>query len=245
MKRERWRNARALARWHRSLGVVAAGFVLLLATSGILLNHTSDLDLDKRYVHTPWLLDWYGIEVPHAPLSFFVANHWVSQIGARLYFDGRDLGSFGPLIGAVAYAERIAVAAGTQIILLTSTGEVVEILGGEHGVPAGMRALGLSGQALAVRSAHGVYVADAELMRWRERPRQTVQWSATRSTPASLQARLIEAYRGHGVSVERLLRDIHSGRVLGRFGYWLMDVAALALLLLAATGVWLWARRAK
>ena len=34
---------------HRSMGAAIALFVLLLSITGILLNHSSDLKLDKRY----------------------------------------------------------------------------------------------------------------------------------------------------------------------------------------------------
>lgn len=245
MKPARRSNSRALARWHRRLGALAAAFVLLLSVTGILLNHSSELALGSRFVRTAWLLDWYGIEAPHAPRAYAVGNRWISQIGARVYFDANDLGDFGALVGAVALPNAIAVAAGGKIILLTHTGEKIEILGGEHGVPAGMRALGRSGDALAVHAAHGLYRADADLTRWHERGDKNVVWATPGTPPAALQAQLIAAYRGQGLSVERVLRDLHSGRVLGRFGYWLMDLAALALVLLAATGLWLWMRRGK
>jgi len=39
------------------------------------------------------------------------------------------------------------------------------------------------------------------------------------------------------------LLDLHSGRVLGASGIYLMDLAAVAMLLLAASGAWLWFQR--
>lgn len=246
MNAERRRNtSRRLARWHRVAGIIAAAFVLLLSVTGILLNHTSDLALDKRFVRAHWLLDWYGIGVPQAPISFAVGEHWVSQIGTRVYFNARELGDLGALVGAVELPQAIAVAAGGKVILLTPTGETVEVLGGEHGVPAGMRAVGASGESLVIRGAHGTYVTDAELTRWHERPVKTVRWTVPQTAPNELQLRLIESYRGQGLSAERVVRDLHSGRVLGRYGYFVMDAAALGFLLLAATGLWLWTRRRK
>jgi hypothetical protein len=44
--------------------VSAALFVLILAASGLALNHTETLGLDERYVHSQALLGWYGIEAP-------------------------------------------------------------------------------------------------------------------------------------------------------------------------------------
>jgi uncharacterized iron-regulated membrane protein len=54
---------------------------------------------------------------------------------------------------------------------------------------------------------------------------------------------LRSAWRGTGLSLERVLLDLHSGRILGEAGVWLVDAAALLFLLLAGSGVWLWGRR--
>ena len=46
-----------------------------------------------------------------------------------------------------------------------------------------------------------------------------------------------------GISIERLLQDLHSGRLFGIFGVILMDLASVALVLLALTGCWVWLRK--
>lgn len=237
------RGARRWSRWHGRLGVGASLGVLLLAVTGILLNHTSDLALDRRFVRAEWLLDWYGITVPHAPIAFAVGTHWVAHLGTRAYFDARELGDIGVVAGVVVLPAGVAVAAGDKIVLLAADGETIEVLGSEHGVPTGIRAAGASGGALAVQTASGIYIADPDLTRWRSRPSAVVRWASPRVAPAALQTQWVSSYRGHGLSVERLVRDLHSGRAFGRLGPWVMDLAALAFLILAATGLWLWRRR--
>jgi uncharacterized iron-regulated membrane protein len=54
---------------------------------------------------------------------------------------------------------------------------------------------------------------------------------------------LQRSYRGIGLSAERVMLDLHSGRILGRAGVYLVDAAAIVFLLLAVSGTWLWARR--
>jgi hypothetical protein len=46
---------------HRSLGALIAIFVIILAATGILLNHSSQLKLDEEYLTWPWLLEHYGV----------------------------------------------------------------------------------------------------------------------------------------------------------------------------------------
>jgi hypothetical protein len=52
-------------------------------------------------------------------------------------------------------------------------------------------------------------------------------------------------YRGRVLTLERLMLDLHSGRLFGLGGTWLMDIVAALLVILAASGMWLWSRSGK
>ena len=54
---------------------------------------------------------------------------------------------------------------------------------------------------------------------------------------------IIDVAGQHGLPLERVLLDLHSGRIFGEAGVWLVDAAALLFLLLAGSGLWLWGRR--
>jgi hypothetical protein len=199
---------RQLGAWHRRLGLAAATVLVLLIVSGLLLNHGHRLGLDRIYVQSAWLLDWYGIRPPGEPRGVALGAHWLSELDGRIYFDARELpGVRGELHGAVLFGGDIAVAVGEDVWLLTPAGDVVERLGEAHDAPVRTR---------------------------RERPV---------ALPAALRAELVRQYRGRGLSVERLLLDLHAGRILGEFGAWLVDLTAIACLGLAVTGLWLWSRR--
>ena len=49
---------------HRFAGGTLVAFVLFLSLTGIALNHSTDLGLDRRYVTWNWLLDAYGMGLP-------------------------------------------------------------------------------------------------------------------------------------------------------------------------------------
>lgn len=235
-----------LAQWHRALGLAAALFVLLLAVTGVMLNHTDALQLDKRYVRAEWLLDWYGIAPASAPVSFAAGAQRVTEIDDRLYLDARAIpGRYGRLVGAARLPHVVVAAFNDALVLLTPEGDIVEIVRADEGLPAGTRAVAVDRGTLRVLAAHGVYATDEGVTRWRPVRATAVAWARPMSLPPPLKARLVALYRGQGLSVERVLRDLHSGRLFGRFGPFAMDLAAAALLLLAATGVWLWSRRKK
>lgn len=243
-----------LRRWHQRAGICAAVFAIVLALTGLLLNHTEGLALDSRYVRSEWLLDWYGIVPPGKLVSYPVGDHWVSQLGEHVYFDGQELAIDEPgrLLGAVVLAGNIAIAVEGQVLLLNGTGTVLEILGGAQGVPAGMRQIGVKDNELVVRASHGDYSADKDLLQWRESQESghqglsvTVDWAKTSTPPMDLRAKLIEAYRGKGLTLERVLLDLHSGRIAGLPGVLVMDAAAIFMILLAISGVWMWIRHVR
>lgn len=232
--------------WHRWLGVSAALLVVVLAVTGIALNHTDALQLDRRVVSMPALLTLYGIDTPDHVITYPAGpGHTVSQVEERLYFDARPLeGTFGPLRGVAAVGPVLAAAAGGEIVLLTREGVLVERLGAVVPPPHTVERIGVDPQGRVVIAAQGRHwQADAQLLQWRpvaEPP--AVRWAAPVATPQPLRETIIAEFRGSGLSLERVLLDLHSGRILGTWGIYLMDAAALALLLLAGSGTWLWAR---
>ena len=62
-------------------------FVLLVAVTGLLLNHTEELELDSRFVESEHILDWYGIKAPEQPRIFAAGPHHVALLGEQLYLD--------------------------------------------------------------------------------------------------------------------------------------------------------------
>ena len=235
---------RKLRRWHRAFGVTASLFVVVLAITGLALNHTERLELDQKFIGSSLLLDWYNISLPDDPVSFATENHRISLLGERLYFDDKELEDHVvKLFGAVQIDDSIIVAIPGEILLLDQRGELIEKLSGAEGVPAGMQQIGLSpDNDLVVQAAHGAYLADLDSLNWDEKQVLDANWSESSAITDTLKTTLSKAYRGKGLSIERVLLDIHSGRILGGFGVLLIDAAAVLFLILAITGVWMWSR---
>ena len=52
-----------------AIGLFAIALVIILAITGIMLNHTEAFKLDERYIKASWLLDWYGIKPEDEPVA--------------------------------------------------------------------------------------------------------------------------------------------------------------------------------
>lgn len=238
---------RSLYVWHRYMGLATALFAVLLAVTGILLNHTEDFDFDSRHVQADWILDWYGIEPPEQLLSFPLAHRNITLMGNHLYLDRKEIdGEYRNLVGATRMGDVIVVAVSNSILLLTGRGELIERLQSEDGVPAGMKRIGTDAQGgLVVEGSHDIYRSDGDFLRWRnaDSPRASIRWAQPGALDPQLRVSLQHHFRGEVVPIERLLLDLHSGRFFGRLGPWVMDAAALLITLLALSGTWIWLKR--
>lgn len=232
-------------RWHRRIGVSSALIVFLLAISGLFLNHTEQLKLDESYVNNEILLNWYNIRPPQVPSSFNLEENWITRIGDRLYFNDLELEQRSEVLWGVAtQQEMIVLALEDKLLLLTMDGQQIEKLSGYNGVPAGITAIGMNEYAeMVIRAAHGDYLADLNALAWEDYEELAADWSAAVKIPEQLEQQLLNLYRGKGLSWERLLLDLHSGRLLGNAGVYIVDLAAILFIFLALSGSWMWLRR--
>lgn len=233
--------------WHRYMGISAALFVLLIAVTGLMLNHTEDLQLDSEHVTNDWVLDWYGIQAPKDLRSYPAGRQHVTLMGEHLYLNRKEIdGEFRDLVGAVFLNDLFVIAVSDSILLLTKHGEIVEQLGTEDGIPAGIRRIGVDDRGgLVTQGSLDFYASDDDFVKWshREQAPAQVRWSQSESLDPALALSLQKHYRGEVLPLERLVLDLHSGRFFGQAGPWVFDIAAILLILLALSGTWIWLRR--
>jgi hypothetical protein len=225
---------------HRTLGLVGAAFLLLLVGTGIVLQHPAFFRLDQRYIDSPWLLDWYGIEAPAARI-FAAGNHRVARIGELTTLDGQPLALLSDdLVGATATDDFLLLLAPDALAIITRDGQLVDRLA----TPAAASAIGRSGDGVVIATTTGQFALSDDLLDWRAlEPSADVIWSDAGVPAAGERARLIDLWRGRVISIERVLLDAHSGRIFGSVGTWLVDIGALLVLALAASGLLLARRR--
>ena len=238
-----------LRRFHRWLGVVLVFFVLLLAVSGIALNHAEAWGLDRRYLGWSWLLDAYGIEAPPPSASFADGGHRATLLGGRLYFNGVDVAQDVETLSGLAVLEPLAlVGAGDRAYILTTAGEFVQSIDLGAELPAPVVRVGIMDGVAVVESGGRLFHSDPDITGFEPRdegPQDAVQWSAaTPPTAAELEA-LQNLYRGRGLTVERVLADLHSGRILAVAGPLLMDLVAVFMIILSVSGLVMWIQQSR
>ncbi|HUW26746.1 MAG TPA: PepSY domain-containing protein [Gallionella sp.] len=233
--------------WHRYAGLLAALLVIVLALTGIALNHTEELQLDARFVRSSWVLDWYGIRAPETSTTYATPLAPVTLFGRQLYIGERPLtGDYDRLIGAEVIQNMLITAVDDRLLLTGAGGELLAELTILDGVPTGLRRLGRDPEGrLVVAASTGYYRPDTDFIRWKRLPKSQhdITWAQPETLTPKQRRALEHAFRNRVLPWERVLLDLHSGRIFGTFGVWVMDGAALLMLFLAASGVLGWLKR--
>lgn len=237
-----------LWRWHKRVGLACALLVVLVVVTGIALNHTTEFEFSGRGVHQQWLLDWYGIE-PASLSSVKVNEAWVSRDDTgSIYYQLQPVGRCnGPLKGAVAVAPFVVVACKSELVLLSNDGVYQEQLGGLYGIPDRISRLGACDAGVCLDVDGVISRLDLGSLQLNlHRGQSAVQWSSPPVAAAEVEslAALNNRATAQRLDWERVLLDLHSGRIAGFAGVVLVDLAALGLLFLALSGFWIWYRSA-
>jgi hypothetical protein len=229
-----------LRRSHRWVGTSLLLFVILLAVSGITLNHGDTLGLDRRYVNWTWILDAYGIQMPAPGASYADAEHRVTLVGERLYFNGRDIEQRTPaLTGFVSLGPLVVAAGGSAVRILTADGDPVEVIE-LSGLAGSIERVGRYDGRAILQSAGNILRSDedvAEFLPWTDSAVGDIHWSEASAPNAAELSALERAYRGRGLTVERLLLDLHSGRILSLPGTLFMDFVGICMVVLGISGL--------
>ena len=234
--------------WHRRIGLVALTLVIILAITGIALNHSERFKLDETYVNTSWLLNWYGIEPEDEPVSFRIKNstqdHIISAWQKQLFFDNTAIINLEQMMhGAIAAEQFIVVALDNEIILLSYEGEFIERI--STGISfSNIQRLGMKYKRPVIETSEPLYyMADEHILDWDVIINEGIEWTEEYTLNNKEREQLLIAYRGNGLKLERVILDLHSGRIFGQYGIYLMDAAAIALLWLSLSGLWVWSSR--
>lgn len=233
-------------RTHRLVAVASLVFLALLAITGIAMNHADDFGLHRKLVSIEQVHRWYSIEGVTSEYGYPTSYGTVALAGDALTLDDTVVtNGIASLKGAVDAPATIIAATLNSLILMTQAGELIEtvyladIIGGD------IDRIGLVGGRLALDSGGHVVTIDTDLIRLvpgAPDAGDTVTWSLPRALTEIEKGQLGRASVAQALSWNRVLTDIHSGRIVPGLGRWLMDIAAIALLYLSLTGLFMWFR---
>lgn len=220
----------------------------IACVTGMILNHTVDLNLSNRHVTTDWIQARYGMSLEGEPIAFGLdqkayASTWDSKIFHRKHI----IDDTSPLVGAVPLRDGTAVVTASAVHYFGLDGELIETLGSLT-LPATpiSKAGRTSDLTLVLETASGTFTSDANLLGFTESPaNQETNWSSpVTATDADLKT-WQTTFSGNGIPFDRVILDLHSGRFFGTIGKWIYDLTVIGVLILSATGFVLFLRTRK
>ena len=217
-------------------------FLVLIALTGLVLNHADDLGLTQTPAAS-WLVGLYGVELPPVDSAFNAGDVQFATSAATLFANGEEVAKgIGRLTGAVGVSGVTVAATEDEIFVTDPMGALIE----RYVADVAIRQIGSSDQRIFIADGATISEFDAQAMNLvaiDDALAPHIRWSRP-VAPNVEQARQIGlAMLGQALNWERVLLDIHSGRILPGLGRWLADLTALALLYMCGTGIVLWTRR--
>jgi hypothetical protein len=258
-KKIRW-----LYRWHKKIGLFFCLWLILLAVTGILLNHTEDFSLNQKSVQSDWLLDWHDITAPEAITAFMPSkDKIITQMDDTIFLNDKILThSSEPLVGSIHidYLEipMIVLAFQTYLEQFTTAGEKID-----------MRPLLSSVQKIGVlhdnekkpmgiiKINDGSYLYSQDLIEWESmqqsetplkketspvKPTET-HWAQPILLTDKQRQEIQNQYRQTQLSWEKVILSLHNGYFFGTTGKWLTDIWGILAIFISITGFYLWKQK--
>lgn len=223
-----------LLRWHRRLGVTSALFVLLLVITGFLLNHSHQFGLDRTPLENHWLRHHYGLSSNPERLVYSLPAGELKVQSGQLRVNEKTLGDCAQLVGVIEQADQVLAVCSDRLVLLTVKGELIDQADATRGVPEGLSSVAMLGGQILLRRGESSFSVNLSDLSVTPVAGTNVKWPST--SP--------EAFvPNEEINWERVLLDLHSGRLFGRSGVWLVDFMAGLFAVLAVSGLIMTRRR--
>lgn len=230
---------RFVRRWHRRTGLLLALFLAFLALSGLLLNHGEAFELEHTAIDTPWLMSWYGLKATVPETGYVIEEDLFAWQGEVRILAGKRLKAGGGApIGAVKLGEQVWVASSEEIELYDNDARLVDRIGRNFLPATPIRRIGSVDGKLAANIGNDL-VATSDGIAWQALPENAkVNWSRPSPLSDEQRSRLAPFFRP-SLPLSRIVADIHSGRIFGSYGPFLVDALGAVLLFLAGSGLWI------
>lgn len=243
------RNIIAVLReWHSRAGLLAFGFLIWLACTGVLLTRSNELGLDTAHVDWPWLMDLYGLHAAPPQSGFTADGHWLAATNDYTLVDGKPLATqiqapLGMVAGHDPSMTLLYIASSDAVVLITPDGQSIDKLVPPILPISTVRRIGTlksDPQTIVVQDLDA-YQSHDEGNTWSPVSPTEVDWAQPQTLPDA-QRKLAMPYSKPRVVVEQVLIDLHSGRLFGPIGAWTITIIGFVAMVLAISGMWMWWR---
>lgn len=237
-----------LREWHSRAGLISFAFLIWLAATGVLLTRSNELGLDTARIDWPWLMKMYSLHAEPPQSGFRAGDNWLASTNDYTLLNGQPLSTqiqapIGMVAGGTEQMPIVYVASPASVVLLSPSGDRIDELTPPILPIATVRRIGTlkrDPSVIAVQDLDAYQSAD-EGNSWTPVSPAEVDWSQGAPLSEAEREQTLP-YAKPRIIVEQLLIDLHSGRLFGPVGAWLITLIGFVAIALAITGIWMWWR---
>ena len=205
--------------------------------------------MHERSTRLPFILKRYNMQTSESIRSLRMGGSvTVSELQGTVFINAEMLEQVsGRLVGIFDAGQFFVAVLDSGLLLLTPAGEFIEFLP--------VTQLPLDQISEAGESPDGTPILLTGSAKWKPDPDWILFEEYTGSVvlnpvewvelDRSASDAVLEAYNGRGPTIYRVLLDLHSGRLFGWGGRTVMDLAAVAIILLVISGLKAWHERSR
>ena len=224
---------------HRYVGLGICIFLVHLAITGIFLNHSIGLRLDKTFITWPWLLNQYNLTVPEPANIFTIGKNNFSTIDGEVFFNDKPIFlAEEQLLGVSQNQDTFILASSSTITMISNDGYIINK---ENVLPFTVKNIGIFGDEIVINDSEDkIWSSESINGVWELTENRAVQWSMEGSITPINHEKIRKYFVGDGVSLEQVILDFHSGAIFQKAGKLFFDIISILLIILSFTGIWLW-----
>ena len=229
---------------HRYVGLGICIFLVHLAITGIFLNHSIGLRLDKTFITWPWLLNQYNLTVPEPANIFTIGKNNFSTIDGEVFFNDKPIFlAEEDLLGVSQNQDTFILASSSTITMISNDGYIINK---ENVLPFTVKNIGIFGDEIVINDSEDkIWSSESINGVWELTENRAVQWSMEGSITPINHEKIRKYFVGDGVSLEQVILDFHSGAIFQKGGKLFFDIISILLIILSFTGIWLWTVKRK
>lgn len=235
-----------LRTWHQKVGLGAAVFVIWLAISGTLLSRSNELGFDTTRLRWSWLASMYGLHAESPRMGFTVAENWLASTKEATLLNAEELAPrvqtpLGIVAGGDQKSPLLFIATSDSVVVVKPDGSRVDELRSPVLPISSVRRIGNSAAGGIAVQDYDAYESLDSGTTWSPVAAATVTWSEPSPLPAE-QREKIASFAKPSILLEQFLIDLHTGRLFGAIGSWVITLVGFMALWLAVSGFWTWYR---
>ena len=230
-----------LRKLHKYLGFAFSLFILHLTVTGILLTYPKTFNIEETYVSNFFILKKYNMDTHREVLGLSNVEDEVVIIKNNIYINSKFVDKFNDAIINILYQKK-----DKKIIILSKSTigiyifenidgelEIIDIISLENTKKIKHLGLNLSSDMVFFKNDNEYYnLDDNYLLKLVNEKDKNIKWSNISKIDKKLAKYYLNIHQGKGVSLTRILTELHNGKFFGSIFTLILFFSSLSLIFL-------------